>query len=168
MVILVGLVVWYRVSSAGSGPSGQPVANINCDASEQLASHYHAHLTIVNKGQPVNVPAQIGIQPTCFYWLHTHDDTGIIHIEAPKREATRQFTLGDFFQVWGQPLSKKQVATLGVGANDQLKVWVDGQPYTGDPSKIVLKSHEQIVIEIGPAFVDPPPTFTWDPQQYAQ
>ena len=168
LVILVALVIWYRASSSSSGPNGQPVVGINCEANEQLATHYHAHLDIIWKGQPVKVPANTGIQPTCLYWMHTHDDSGVIHIEAPQKEANRQFTLGDFFKVWGQPLSSSQVSTIKVGSGDQLKVWVDGQPYTGDPAKIVLKSHEQVVIEIGPPFTEPPPTFTWDPSVYAQ
>jgi hypothetical protein len=168
LVVAVALVVLYR-SSAGSGTAaGEPVANVNCDAGEQLATHYHAHLQILYQGQSVKVPAQIGIKPTCFYWLHTHDDTGVIHIEAPKSEASRKFTLGDFFKIWGQPLSSKQVATIQVPAGQQLKVWVNGQPYTGDPAKIPLSSHEQIVLEIGPPFADPPPAFTWDPNTYAQ
>jgi hypothetical protein len=139
------------------------VANIRCDTGEQLAVHYHAHLEILYRDQPASVPAQIGIPGNCLYWMHTHDTTGVIHIEAPKDSASRQFKLGEFFQVWGQPLSSKQVATFKTGPGEELKVWVDGQPYTGDPSQIVLKSHEQIVLEIGPPFTDPPPTYTFDP-----
>lgn len=167
-LIFVAIIVAYRYTSSNSTPSGEPVANVNCDSSEQLATHYHVHLDLIYKGQPVKVPANTGVQPTCLYWMHTHDDSGILHIEAPKKEASRQFTLGEFFKVWGQPLSSKQVATLSVGAGEQMKVWVNGQPYSGDPSKIVLKSHEQIVIDIGPAFVESPPDFTWDNQQYGQ
>jgi hypothetical protein len=146
------------------------IANIRCDTGEQLAVHYHAHLEIRHQGTPATVPAQIGIPNggSCFYWMHTHDTSGIIHIEAPRESASRQFTLGEFFQVWGQPLSSKQVATLNVGSGEQVKAWVNGQPYTGDPSKIVLKSHEQLVIEIGPPFTDPPPTYTWDANNYPQ
>jgi hypothetical protein len=174
----VALIAWYRIASGGgsSGPNTQPVANIKCEAGEQAAVHYHAHLTILYKGTPVTVPHGVGIPGgkldpnsqtpyvstgTCFYWLHTHDDTGVIHIEAPQGSANRQFTLGNFFAVWGQPLSTGKVATLKVGSGEQMKVWVDGKPYSGDPSKIALKSHQQIVIEIGPPFTDPPPTFTF-------
>jgi len=109
----------------------------------------------------------VGITSTCLYWMHTHQSSGIVHIEAPRESASRQFTLGDFFQVWGQPLSNRQVATFKLGSGDQLKMWVDGQPYTGDPRKIVLKSHTQVVLEIGPQFVDPP-TFDWTSSQATQ
>ncbi len=35
----------------------------------------------------------------CFYWLHTHTEDGIIHIESPVQ---RTFTLGHFFAIWGR------------------------------------------------------------------
>ncbi len=166
-VAFVGLLVFAYISSRGPGGiNGQPVANIKCEAGEQVAVHYHAHLTIIYRGQPALIPPQTGIISqnrtiNCFYWLHTHTTSGIIHIEAPKEFANRQFTVGDFFQIWNQPLTSKQVTTFPVGKGDQVKVWVDGKPYTGDPRKIVLKSHSQIVIEVGPPFIDPPPTFDW-------
>ena len=167
LLVAIALVVLYRTSSGSGANSGQPVANVKCETSEQLATHYHAHLDILYQGQPVRVPAQVGVTSTCLYWLHTHDETGVIHIEAPKSESGRQFKLGDFFKIWGQPLSKKQVATIQVASGEQVKAWVNGQPYTGDPANIPLASKEQVVIEIGPPFVDPP-TFTWDPNTYAQ
>jgi hypothetical protein len=160
---IVGMAVLYRVGSSTSGPAGQPVANVYCDEGEQLAAHYHVHLGIVNKGQPVKVPANIGIRPSCLYWLHTHDDSGVIHIEAPEGQVNRRFTLADFFEVWGQPLSSEQVSTINLRSGDQLKVWVDGQPYSGDPTGIVLSSREQIVLEIGPPLDLSPPHFTWGP-----
>ena len=162
-VVFAVLIVLYVVASRGNGGvNGQPVANIKCDAGEQLAVHYHAHVTILYKGQPVYVPAQTGIiGSSCFYWMHTHSTSGIIHIEAPKDSASRQFTVGDFFQIWNQPLTSRQVATFSIGRGEQVKTWVDGKPYTGDPAKVVLKSHTQVVIEVGPPLTDPPPAFDW-------
>ncbi len=169
LLVLIALVIAYKVASGtNQGVNGQPVANIECNTGEQLATHYHAHLEIRYHDTPVPVQAQVGITGSCFYWLHTHDTAGVIHIEAPKSSSSRQFTLGDFFRIWNQPLSSHEVATLKATGGDQVKIWVDGQPYTGDPSKVVLRSHENIVIEIGPPFTDPPPGFTWDNSQYAQ
>lgn len=159
-LVFLAIIVAIILNNRGAA-AGQTINNIRCDQGEQLAVHYHAHVDLIYKGQPVEIPAQTGINGTsCFYWLHTHQTTGIIHIEAPQADASRQFTLGDFFAIWNQPLSTKQMATLQVGSSEQLKAWVNGQPYTGNPAKIVLKSHEQVVLEIGPAFVDPP-TFDW-------
>jgi hypothetical protein len=161
-VVLVALLVLFRIQS-GTQITGQPVANIRCDSGEQLSVHYHAHIDLIYRGQPATITAQTGITGSCFYWMHTHSESGVIHIEAPKDSANRQFTVGDFFAVWGQPLNSRQVATFPVGRGDQVKVWVDGKPYTGRPEKIVLRSHTQVVIEIGPTFVDPPTTNWSDP-----
>jgi hypothetical protein len=60
--------------------------------------HIHTHLDIFINGNHYTVPSQIGIKPDdrCLYWLHTHDDNGVIHIEAPEK---RDFTLGKFFDI---------------------------------------------------------------------
>jgi hypothetical protein len=131
--------------------NGAPVIDgIKCQP-EHLESHYHAHLTLLRDGKPVKVPAYIGIdfKHQCLYWLHTHDATGIMHIESPD---TRTYDLGQFFDVWGQPLSQTQAAQL----NGKLKVFVGNREYSGDPRKIVLKPHELITIEQGKV-VEPPP-----------
>lgn len=168
-VMLIGLFVWYKVASGGPSPTNtQPIANVQCNSGEQLASHYHVHVDILYQGTPVPIPANTGIKSSCLYWLHTHDDSGVVHVEIPKDQAKNQFTLGQFFKIWGQPLSRHQVATITAGKGQQVKIWVDGKPYTGDPNAIVLKSHKTITIEIGPPFQDPPPTYTWDTSQYPQ
>jgi hypothetical protein len=136
--------------------NGAPaIDGIRCQP-EHLESHYHAHLTLLRDGTHVQVPAYIGIdfKHQCLYWLHTHDATGIMHIESPD---TRTYTLGEFFDVWGQPLSKTQAASL----NGNLKVFVGNREYAGDPRKIVLKPHELITVEQG-KLVEPPP-FTFPP-----
>jgi hypothetical protein len=168
VAFIVLIVLYYLASRGPGGINGQPVANIKCDTGEQLATHYHAHVTLIYRGQPAMIPAQVGITNGCFYWMHTHTTTGIIHIEAPKSAASRTFTLGDFFAVWNQPLSTKQVATFKVGSEDELKIWVDGKPYTGNPKDIPLKSHTQVVVQIGPPFTDPPPTYDWNSAEAVQ
>jgi hypothetical protein len=102
----------------------------------------------------VTVPALIGIdlRHQCLYWLHTHDPTGIMHIESPD---TRTYTLGQFFDVWGKPLSKTRAASL----SGKLEVFVGDRRFSGDPRSIVLKPHELITIEQGRAVK--PPGFTF-------
>jgi hypothetical protein len=72
------------------------------------------------------VPSQIGIPGNCFYWLHTHDESGIIHIEAP---AHREFTLGQFFDIWKKKLSNDQIFNYVANANNPLNV----NGYKGSP-----------------------------------
>lgn len=139
--------------------STTPVDGIPC-TSEMLIYHVHAHLDIEYLGSAVIVPAYVGIRDnTCLYWLHTHDATGILHIEAPHKVNK---TLGNFFDIWGQPLSRQQVATQAVPAGKSMKVWVNGKLFTGNPRAIVLTAHERITIDVGSPFRGPQP-FTFPP-----
>lgn len=138
-----------------SGGQGQPVSGISCDSAEQFVYHVHAHLFILLNGSPVPISAQVGIPAgrQCFYWMHTHDNSGVIHIESPTQ---RLYTLGQFFDIWGQPLGRNGVATYDVPDGD-LTVFVDGVQYDGDPHDIPLRNRTQVVLELGSA--GPPPSF---------
>ena len=140
--------------------AGRPIAGISCDAMEGSRIHIHQHLVILDHGKPVDVPFDVGRPQTarCLYWLHTHTPDGIIHIEAP---AERKFTLGDFFEIWGQPLSRRQAAAATGTKKVPLKIWVDGKVYTGDPRKIILASRTDITIMAGPPFAKPTLFTTW-------
>lgn len=144
----------------GMGASGQNIAGISCDAQEGQRIHIHQHLVILDHGKPVAVPADVGRPASgqCLYWLHTHTPDGIVHIEAP---LNRSFTLGDFFAIWGKPLSKTRAATASADKGTMLKVWVNGKPFTGDPNKIELSAHSDIVIIAGPPFTKPPAFTSW-------
>ena len=148
---------------AGSPAPGQSVDGISCAPVEQLAFHIHAHLTVFVDGAVRQIPYGIGIahpQTTgtprgpfvaagsCFTWLHTHAADGIVHIESPTQ---RSFTLGNFFDVWGQPLSPTRVATAG----GKVTAFLDGRPYLGNPRDIPLIAHEQIQLEVGRPLVKP-------------
>jgi hypothetical protein len=136
------------------------INGISCDAQEGQRIHIHQHLVIFDHGKQVDIPRNVG-QPLgrqCIYWLHTHTPDGIIHIEAP---LDRSFTLSDFFNVWGQPLSRTEASSAKAAKGEKLKVWVDGEPYAGDPRLIKLKAHTDIVIEVGPPFPKPPRFTAW-------
>jgi hypothetical protein len=131
---------------APQGPTavtdGSPIGDIRCETAEGVALHIHSGLAIVLDGQRIHIPADIGINidEQCLYWLHTHVDRGVIHIESPTTQ--EQFTLGQFFRVWGYPLSSTEI----LGFHGQLRTWVDGKPYSGDPATIPLRDLETIVI----------------------
>jgi hypothetical protein len=177
VVIAIVLVIIFVANNKPTKAVVQPpVAGIPCDAGEHMQTHYHAALQIIYGGVVHNIPANIGIvtsPSTCLYWLHVHGaNPNVIHIESPKN---RIFTLGDFFSVWGkwsginQPLDATHVSTLTLTPDQKLVVYVDlgdgtgAKPYTGDPAKIALKSHEVITLEITPPTVTPPPAFTFEP-----
>jgi hypothetical protein len=127
---------------------------VRCDSLEQTAYHIHAHLALRFGGELQTVPANIGIRDTCLYWLHMHRDAGIVHVEAP---ATQVFTLGAFFDVWGQVLADRQVLDRPLEPNEGIYVLVDGERYNDDPRAIVLTDRLKIEIQIGTAPLQPLP-----------
>jgi hypothetical protein len=145
--------------------TGPPVDQIGCQTGEQTLFHIHAHLAIFVNGHARQVPAAIGIPGaqaqqtpngpfiaagTCFYWLHTHAADGIIHIESPVQ---RTFTLGEFFDEWGEPLGPAQVGP----AAGRVVALYDGQVYRGNPRDIPLTAHAQIQLEVGGPLIAPQP-----------
>jgi len=120
--------------------------------------HIHPHLQITLDGVDRPVPANIGIDPAM--WndhsldqynsqgspmapLHTHDAAGTVHVEST---VTRDFTLAEFFRVWGQPLNGRQVWDHPAEAGHAIWLVVDGQRV--DPSTVVVfqdQMHIQVV-----------------------
>jgi len=156
------------LAATSPATAGQAIDGIGCDTSEQTLFHIHTHLTIFVNGQQRQVPAGIGIpgavatqtpqgpfidSGTCFYWLHTHAADGIIHIESPVK---RTYTLGEFFDEWGQPLSSSQAGP----AHGKVTVIVNGQVFKGNPREVPLGSHENLQLEVGSPLVAPE-TINW-------
>ena len=108
-------------------------------------------------GKSVTVPAGIGIKPNeCLYWLHTHNTSGVIHIEAPQ-ETT--FTLGQFIQIWDNTPNISPTFEEIINGDKNFKVFVNGFEYKDSYDKIPLAAHDEIVIVSGSV----PPTL---PQSY--
>jgi hypothetical protein len=138
---------------------------IKCEQNERLAFHIHVHLTAFVDGEPRRIPAGIGIWPVlqaqsgrvgqfdvtqgeCLSWVATHFPDGIIHVEAPFK---RGFTLGEFFDVWGQPLGPDVAGS----AQGQVTAIVNGSVWTANPRSIPLNAHAQIQLEVGRPLVAP-------------
>lgn len=115
---------------------------------EMLQVHYHAHLDVIVDGQQVTVPQYIGIDENAqtITALHTHDATGILHIESGE---DIPFKVGQVFTEWGQPLSSTQVGPVAVGADKAVKLIVNGKEISGDPAQYVLKQHDEVVVWVG-------------------
>ena len=159
--IAIALFPCLLATSRASGQAmGQAVKGISCDAQEGQRIHIHQHLAIFDHGRPITIPQYIGIPQgaRCIYWLHTHTPDGIIHVEAP---VDRSFTLGDFFAVWGQPLDVRHAASAMTKRGEQMQLWLNGKRYSGDPAKIPLTAHADIVIQVGPPFRKPVPFTNW-------
>lgn len=134
LVLIVGIMA-YAFSQGGSGTgavsypprlSPQPI-------------HLHAVLDIVVDGQAIPIPQNIGIG-TRHEPLHTHEPDGVIHVESPD---TRDYTLGNFFQVWGKRLDSQCVGEYC----GSVQMTVDGQP-SNEFGAHVLRDGEKITLTV--------------------
>jgi hypothetical protein len=137
---------------------------VNILPQEGNVLHIHQHLDIFNNGKHVTVPALIGIKRVGqtgaeFAELHTHDTSGIIHLESDRAQA---FSLGQFFGVWGNLLAKNCVGGL-CSPPGPFAVYVNGKkiPPTADPTRLVLEEHDEIAIVYGTPPATIPSSYNW-------
>ncbi len=117
---------------------------------EGTTMHEHANVQIFVHGKQEPVPIDIGIDPAkgTIQSIHTHDDTGTVHLESSE---ARTFTLAEFFGVWGVRFTPD---CLGAYCNDQtnhLQVFADGKEVTGDLQSVPLDDQSVIVVTFGTA-----------------
>lgn len=115
---------------------------------EGTTLHIHQHLDVFVKGKRVTVPAGIGIDELDGFIspLHTHDTSGVIHVESP---AVRTFTLGQFFAVWGLRLTPRCLGGYCANGTRALRVFAGGRRVAGDPRRLPLAAHQEIVVTYG-------------------
>jgi hypothetical protein len=109
--------------------------------------HIHALIHIYVNGKPVTVPANVGLNDGTgpFSPLHTHDTSGIIHMEADR---SYPFTIGQFFAVWGVKFSDDQLGPYVSKGNEKLTVYVNGKRIS-DPVNYVMHEHDDISVGYG-------------------
>lgn len=172
---LLGYFVWHNF--AGSNTLAQaeqivdanygPVDGVYCDSLEQSVEHIHAHLTIYIDGQNVPLVANTGIAPigvtstqnvTCYYWLHTHDASGVIHIESP---TTRPYALSDFFDIWEKFSSSSSAFPTQLLSSAGWTIYVNGKQVHTDFSHLYLHAHDLITIGYNSPGIKPDTTYAW-------
>jgi hypothetical protein len=117
---------------------------------------FGAHLEVFAYQHVVAIPAGIGIASPraravdasvlggrCYYPATTTDPTGVIEVRRGAR-----VTLGELFDIWGEPLGSKAVARFRVGAGSLLVAYVNGRRWTANPRAIALTRHALVVLEV--------------------
>ena len=152
MVIIIPVIIAVAAASVAGAilyqpPTAMAISGIECNRSEQLSYHIHSHLDVFVNGVQQQIPSNIGIlsSPSCLYWLHTHSVDGTVHIEAP---GARQFTVGQFLNIWQQTLSNS-TAFFNSVSDLPVTAYVDGQRFEGDYRTIPLESLREIVLAYG-------------------
>ena len=164
MIVAAAIGIGYAVVSSkalsGSSAAALPIDGIQCNNVEQLVFHNHAHLDIFINGQPYKVPSQIGITGRCFYWLHTHDESGVIHIESP---VVKNYTLGQFFDIWNKTSSNNQIFGDIANGKNIPTVYVNGKKLSSGVNykDIKLNQHDEIAIIYGKPPANIPSTYNF-------
>jgi hypothetical protein len=141
-----------RVKAAGLPMLGQ----------EGQVLHIHSHLDVFVDGKAVTVPAEIGIDVAKqqISPLHTHDTSGVVHIESPVKT---DFTLGEFMTEWNVPIGASTLGPLKTGGGKELHVYVNGKEQAGDPASLKLAAHDEIAVvyEASGDKVQVPSSYNW-------
>ncbi|HTZ88178.1 MAG TPA: hypothetical protein VMB05_16050 [Solirubrobacteraceae bacterium] len=130
-----------------------PVDAMRCGSKRTIGA---AHLEVFANGHVVVIAAGIGVAPPlrrhgayvlggrCTYPLHTLEPTGLVLIaDGPAR------TLGNLFDLWGQPLASQAVAGFRAPAGHPVAVFIDGARWSGPPAAAPLSAGAQITVELG-------------------
>ncbi|MGH3580090.1 MAG: hypothetical protein ACRDUB_00770, partial [Mycobacterium sp.] len=118
--------------------------------SEGSVLHLHAHLDVFVDGTSVAVPAGVGIDERggAISPLHTHDTSGVIHIESPTQST---FTLAQFFSEWNVTLTASQLGNLTATTDSPLRAYVNGHKVTDSPGALTFHGHDEIALVYGKA-----------------
>lgn len=142
---------------------GSPIGQFNCVFNPPQALSFRMHLSILVNNEHLMIPWYLGASrqpPThCFYVTHTHDSSGRIHVTPAEPGPV---TLGELFQIWGQPLTNTNVAGI-TGLPVEVYVTDDGMTVKvedTDWSGIELLPHREITIGLGTPLLEIP-NFTW-------
>ncbi len=170
-----------NIGDTPTGGQGQPVDGITCDPTSSNNYHVHFYVGLWVNGNQVAIPAGLGMQnpaapqngfintASCFYHIHTHDASGLIHVEDPNPAnipiTQSLFTVKNLFDEWGITVNANQFGPY----TGPVRVFTSGQIYRGgatgqitpasdltffgtDPNAVPIYSYEIVDIEVGPTF----------------
>lgn len=88
----IGAFIWY-LASRPPVPEGEIIS--------RAGIHWHSEITIFAKGEKQTIPANIGID-AMHHPVHTHDSSGVIHLEFQGLVRQDDVKLGRLFEIWGK------------------------------------------------------------------
>ncbi len=130
----------------GVGPRYHPVARGAIAHCTSGGRSFQVHIELFARRKVVILPPGIG---TCHDPVRTTAPTGVVHVSAVHRS-----TLGDLFRVWGRRLSSGAMLSF----RGRVSVFVGGRRWRGEPRRVPLTKHAQVVVEIG-GYVAPHSTY---------
>jgi len=157
--IAVAVIIVVYFSDGTTAPVGT-IQGVECDPSEGTIFHVHAHLDLIVDSKSVTIPAGIGIKPNeCLYWLHTHNTSGVVHIESPQQTT---FTLGQFIQVWNNTPGISPTFEEVTHDDKDIRVFVNGTEIKDSYENIKLVAHDEITLVSGSIPPSIPSSYEFD------
>jgi hypothetical protein len=111
---------------------------------EGTTIHFHTHLDVFVDGTRVTIPI-LGFADCCVSPLHTHSESGMLHIES---EESAVFTLGQAFALWGVRITEDCIGAY-CSANTPIAVYLNGEKQTMSARDLPLAPGAEIVVVIG-------------------
>jgi hypothetical protein len=161
LVVVLGSVQYYTVfgqsqsqsqsiSKYDTSNATKPIGGIECDKTERFVFHNHTKLVVKIQNKTQNIPGGLGILPNnCIFGLHTHDESGIIHIESPFKKT---YSLGQFLTIWKTLDNSSFINNLSaISSNNTVNVFDNGiavDPSSVDFNGISLKDNSVITMDI--------------------
>src|SRR3989338_7614264 len=142
IIIVAAVIIALFLFVVSRPPKTNREVALTCTSDMATQFHIHPNLEIMINGQKYEIPTNIGINSTCMNALHTHDNSGKIHVESPEK---RDFTLSDFFAVWDKIYTKDQIFDYKIDQNHTMRQTVNGKE-TYDYENTILYDQDQIVI----------------------
>ena len=127
LAVGIGTLGWY-ITSRPSIPEGEIIS--------RRGLHWHPELTIFVKDEEQKIPANIGIGAV-HNPIHTHDASGVIHLEFSGLVRKDDIKLGRFFEVWGKDFMEFGSGVIMMVNGEENKEPGDYQMKDGD--KIELR-----------------------------
>jgi hypothetical protein len=126
----------------------QRLSAMGLPQTSDIVYHVHANLAVYTDGKRQLVPPNIGIDQSSqtLASLHTHDASGVVHMEAVQ---PYPFKLGQFFDVWGVEFTPTQLGAYHTGNGLVLQLWVNGKQIKTDPVTYAMKPHDKIIVGFG-------------------
>lgn len=146
IALIAGLIYWGGASKRKERSELESMSSreIALRSTTDMATQYHIHpeLSIFVNGIEVPIPHNLGVGATGMTAIHTHDEKGVIHVEAPIQ---KDFTLGDFFAVWDKDFSSTKLLENTVDKKSEIIVTVNGEK-VDTYENTILQDKDKIVI----------------------
>jgi hypothetical protein len=125
----------------------QRLQAFNFPQQTDIGYHVHAQLNVYINGKQTTVPANVGIDPQGRFIspIHTHDTSGVVHMESTKYYP---FTLGEFINVWGVYFTNNQLGGYKAGNGNVLQLWINNKQIA-DPVNYKMKPHDVMILGYG-------------------